>query len=284
MFHIKPQVSIVTDSTCDLPKQLLDTYQIKVIPLKITLDGKAFRDGLDLTPRDFYRQLPNLSKLPVTSQPSPGEFQAVYETIAKVGQAVIAIHISGGLSGTVLSSELAGRLVPSLMLYVVDSHSTSLGLGLPVLAAAKAAQSGLGPAEVLREVQAVLNRTSAYFFLDTLDYIYKGGRIGRAAAFMGNLLNIKPLLTFSDGVVSPVDKLRGRHRAVERLLSLAKEEVGGNPIICSVFHGDDLLNAQKLYARAASELNCTQLFISEISPVLGTYAGPGALGLAYHTV
>ncbi len=276
------KIRIVTDSTCDLPKELLDQYHIGLVPLKVIFGNEVYRDGIDLSPKEFYQRLPLAEKTPTTSQPSPGEFVCLYEHLAREEYSVISIHISGEISGTVRSAELGGKMVPDLDLHVVDSKTVSLGLGLIVLAAAKAAMEGQSKSEILDLVNALVSRCQLYFVLDTLEYLHKGGRIGRAGALLGSLLNIKPILTFKDGVVTPVDKLRGRNRAIERILALVKEQAGNRKIMCGVLHGNDFSGVMKLHERVVNEYDCAEILISEISPVIGTYAGPGVVGLAYY--
>lgn len=278
------KVRIVTDSTCDLPKELLEQYQISLVPLKIIFGSEVYQDGIDLSAKDFYQRLPLVEKIPTTSQPSPGDFTSLYENMAKEGSSVISIHISGEVSGTVRSAELGGELVPGLDLHVVDSKTVSLGLGLIVLAAAKAAQEGKSKDQVLDLVNGLVSRCRLYFVLDTLEYLHKGGRIGRASSLMGSLLNIKPILTFQDGVVTPVDKVRGLNRAIERILAQVKEQAGNRKIMCGILHGNDFNGAMKLHERVVNNYDCAEILISEISPVIGTYAGPGAVGIAYYTL
>ena len=278
------KVRIVTDSTCDLPNELLEQYHIGLVPLKVVFGNEVYRDSLDLTPKEFYQRLPLAEKTPTTSQPSPGEFACFYESLAREGYSVISIHISGEISGTVRSAELGGKIVPDLDLDVVDSKTVSLGLGLIVLAAARAAMEGKTKGEILQLVNALVSKCHLYFVLDTLEYLHRGGRIGRAGALLGSLLNIKPILTFKDGVVTPVDKVRGRNRAIEQILALAREQSGNGKVMCGVLHGNDFSGVMKLHERVVNEFDCAEILISEISPVIGTYAGPGAVGLAFFTV
>ncbi|MFZ3170530.1 MAG: DegV family protein [Carboxydocellales bacterium] len=278
------KVRIVTDSTCDLSKDLLEQYKISMVPLKVIFGDEVYQDGIEMSAKEFYQRLPQAAKLPTTSQPAPGEFASCYESLAQEGCSVISIHISGELSGTVRSAELGGSMVPELDLHIVDSKTVSSGLALIVIAAAKAAIEGKTTAEILSLVESLVSKSHLYFVLDTLDYLHKGGRIGRASALLGNLLNIKPIMTFKDGVVTPVDKVRGRNRAFETILNLTKQQAGSGKIVCGLLHSDDFSGVMKLHERVVKELDCAEIQIGEIGPVIGTYAGPGGIGLAFYTL
>ncbi len=276
------QVRIVTDSTCDLPAELVEKYQISVVPLTVFFGEQAYRDGIDITSQEFYQRLVQAKKLPTTSQPSPGDFATAYQPLAAEGYEIISIHLSGELSGTVRSAELGGQMVPGIELEVIDSRTTSIGLGLLVIAAAKAAQAHKSRAEIINLLKGLLDgKSDLRFFLDNLNYVYKGGRIGRASSFLGNLLNIKPILSFQDGIVTPHDKVRGRNRAMERLITMIKEQVGNQQITFAIVHSNAYNHAEQLYQRMAQEFSPAGAFIAELNPVVGTYGGPGVLGIAY---
>ncbi|MHB8170031.1 MAG: DegV family protein [Thermincolia bacterium] len=277
------RVRIVTDSTADLPKDILEQYGITMVPLKVLIEGQVYRDGIDLTPEEFYRRLPKVKNLPTTSQPSPGEFTATYEDLTRNGDSVISIHISGGLSGTIQSAQLAATMVEG-QVTVFDSRNTTLALGLIVLGAARAAQEGKCHGEVVALVEKLIKKTHFFFVLDTLEYLRKGGRIGKGGALLGTLLNVKPILTVKDGIVTPVEKIRGENKALERMLQLCQELAGGQNIICGVLHGNSYPRVMKLHERVVAEFKTTEIVISEISPVIGTHVGPGALGIAFYTV
>ncbi|MDA8236089.1 MAG: DegV family protein [Clostridia bacterium] len=274
---------IVTDSTADLPKDILEQYGITVVPLRVLVDGQIYRDGIDLTSEDFYKRLPQTKNLPTTSQPSPGEFTAAYEDLIRNGDSVVSIHISGGLSGTMHSAQLAVTMVEGEVT-VIDSRTTALALGLIVLGAARAAQEGKSHGEVVALVEKLIKKTQLFFVLDTLEYLQKGGRIGKGGALLGSLLNVKPILTVKEGIVTPVDKVRGENKALERMLQLSREITGGQKIICGVLHGNSYARGMKLHERVVAEFNTTEILISEISPVIGAHVGPGALGIAFYIV
>lgn len=282
------KVRVVTDSTADLPRELLEQLKIAVVPLKIIVDGETYRDGVDLTPKEFFQRLPFTKELPSTSQPSPGDFVATYERLRDEGaEKIICIHLSGGLSGAVGAARLAGNLVDGVEIEVIDSYSASVGLGLIVLSAARAAQNGATGDEVVALVNNLVQKVQVYFVLDTLEYLQKGGRIGRAEAFLGSLLNIKPILSLVDGIITPVDKVRGQSKAIERTIELIKQSSGGKRLEVAMVHANNFSDVMRLHERVVSEFKCCELcelIISEVSPVLGTHVGPGLVGIGFYPI
>lgn len=281
-------VRVVTDSTADLPRELLEQLNIAVVPLKVMIDGESYRDGVDLTPKEFFQRLPYAKELPTTSQPSPGEFVQTYEKLRDEGaQKIIAIHLSGGLSGAVQAARLAKDMVTGVDIEVIDSYSASVGLGLIVLSAARAAQNGATGTEVVELVNSLIQKVQVFFVLDTLEYLQKGGRIGRAEAFLGNLLNIKPILSLVDGIITPVDKVRGQSKAIDRTIDLIKQASGGKRLEVAMVHANNFTDVMRLHDRVLNEFKCCELcelIISEVSPVLGTHVGPGLVGLGFYPI
>lgn len=277
-------VRIVTDSTADLPQELAEQYGIIIVPLKVMFENEVYRDGMDIDAADFYKRMREKhNTLPTTSQPSPGEFVAVYESLTLKGNSVISIHISSALSGTFHSAQLAKTMVDSKDIFVIDSRSVSMGLGLIVLAAAKAAKEGQNRKQILTLINDLIKKVNIFFVVDNLDYLEKGGRIGKAGALLGSLLNIKPILTIKDGQVAPLEKVRGKARALERMVDLAVDGYPqGSQLMCSVVHADDYISLMKLQDKVVKTLNCSEIIISELGPVVGTHAGPGTIGLVVY--
>ncbi|MDX9872280.1 MAG: DegV family protein, partial [Clostridia bacterium] len=212
-------VKIVTDSTADLPAALRSAYDITVMPLKVIFKDEIYREGVDITIPAFFEKLAGTEQLPTTSQPSPAEFQEVYEELTADGSTVISMHISSKMSGTIQSAMLAKKNLPDRDIRVIDSGKVTMALGLGVLVGARAAQAGRSADEVEALVQEMFNhKIKIYFMVDTFENLQKGGRIGKAAALLGTLLNIKPILTVEDGLVAPFEKVRGKTKAVERLV------------------------------------------------------------------
>lgn len=274
------QVKIVTDSTADLPEKLRREYDIKIVPLKVIFGESIYRDGYDLTNREFYSKLAEATVLPTTSQPSPGEFLDTYQTLDQEGHPIVSIHLSSALSGTYQSALLASQMA-DLDIEVIDTKSASMGIGLIVLEAAKAARAGKTKEEIVSLVRDLADRMQIVFTLDTLEYLEKGGRIGKAQAFLGSLLNIKPILGIKDGVVVPVGKARGMGKAIETIVEMVREQVpAGKKIYGCFLHSNNEANLLKLKDKLADM--CDDLLLAELGPVIGTHAGPGVVGLAFY--
>jgi len=276
-------VRIVTDSTADLPGDLAEKYGIIVVPLKVMFGQKVYRDGVDLEPTAFYSRLRKSSDLPTTSQPAPGEFVAVYERLIQKGDSVISIHITSAMSGTFHSAQLAKTMVDSKDVFVIDSRSCSMGLGMIVLAAAKAAREGQSRKEILSLVNDLTGKVKVLFVVDTLEYLARGGRIGKAGSLLGTLLNIKPILALNDGQVVPMERVRGKNRAIDRMVELAGASFDpGRRLVCSILHADDYTALMKLQEQVKAALNCSEIIISELGAVVGTHVGPGVVGITVY--
>jgi len=277
------QIKIVTDSTADLTPALIKEFNITVIPLKVLFGEKAYREGIDLTPAEFYDLLAISDKLPTTSQPSPGEFIELYEKLTADGSSVISIHISSAMSGTIQSALLAKNALPDRDITVIDSRLVSMALGMVVLAAAQAVKEKKSKEEVLAKIQEVANKVRTYFVVDTLENLAKGGRIGKAAALMGTVLNIKPILTIEDGVIAPFEKVRGKGKALERIIELAKDFAREHKNVrTAMVHGNALEELIKFHQKLAAEVHYIENVICEIGAVVGTHAGPGTIALFFY--
>ncbi|MBM3941474.1 MAG: DegV family protein [SAR202 cluster bacterium] len=274
-------VRIVTDSSADLPQDLARQWDITVVPCNVVLGDQTYKDGVDLFPSEFYRRLAASPRLPTTSQPSAADFQALYQQLLGQGHQVVSIHLSSKLSGTVSTAEQARKSLGSeaaMSVAVVDSRVTSLSLGLlSVAAAQQAGQSNSAP-ELATWVQALLPRCRCFFLLDTLEYLQKGGRIGKAQAFVGSLLNVKPILTIRDGEAHPVERLRNRQRAVARLVELAQELKPVSHL--GVVYSTEPEQAEALRRALTGLQPEEQIVTSQFGATLGTYLGPRALGVA----
>lgn len=275
------RIRIVTDSTADLPKETADRLGIIVVPLKVNFGHDVYRDGADLTPSEFITRLKRETDLPTTSQPSPGEFVAVYEKLIAKGDTVISIHISGKLSGTVQSAKTAKTMTDSRDIYVIDSKTASMGLGLIVLAAAKAAEEGLSLREILSMVNEKIERSFVIFLVQTLEYLEKGGRIGKASTLLGSILKIKPILTIEDGQVIPLEKARGESKAIERISEIIAERTDSSRWYkCAFVYGDNYGGALKLKERLSEVLNSEKPLVTELGPVIMAHVGPELIGIA----
>ncbi len=274
-------IKIVTDSTAYLPEEVMQRYGIHVIPLNVLFGESTYKEGRDISYVQFYSMLAQAAELPTTSQPSMGEFYELYSNLVRDGSEIISIHISSKISGTVDSALMACKELPEAKISVVDSLSTAIGLELMVIAAAEAVAAGRSRAEVVSMVERMAKEMRLFFVVDTLEYLQKGGRIGGAAALLGSLLSMKPILCLKDGRVEALGKVRTKRKAVKRILDLMVDEWGSEtPVRVAVAHALAPDEGQELMEQAKSCLNCTACYLAQIGPVIGTHTGPGALGLA----
>ncbi len=280
------KVMIVTDSTSNIPAEMLNGNPVKILPLQVIWNGEILRDGVDIQPKEFYERLAVDKNMPSTSQATPEEFKAAYTNLLNAGYDILSIHISGKLSGTLDSAVQAKRALKDGNIELVDSNSTSMALGFQVMAAARMAAAGATLAECKAVALEASKHTGVFFAVNTLEFLHRGGRIGGAAAFMGHLLNLKPLLQLRDGKIEAVEKVRTLSKTIDRLLDLveAKLDKEKGPIRLCAIHANSPAEAEELLARAVKRIATplvADAVISNVSPVLGTHTGPGALGLAY---
>jgi len=282
------KVMVVTDSTSNIPDQLLNGNPIQILPLQVIWDHKVYKDGIDIQPKEFYERLSVDKNLPSTSQTTPEEFKAEYARLIEEGYDIISIHISSKLSGTMDSAIQAKRAFPGAKIELIDSLSTSMAMGFQVLSAARMAGMGASLSECKSVATEATKHTGVYFALNTLEFLHRGGRIGGAAAFMGTMLNLKPILELKDGRIEAVERVRTFSKTVDRLLDLVEAKVGNDkgPVRLAAIHANDPDMADQLLARAIKRFSntvVTDAVTTTISPVLGTHTGPRALGLAYMT-
>jgi DegV family protein with EDD domain len=278
-------IRIVTDSTSDIPEELRSELRIEMVPLKVLFGSDTYRDSVDMTTEQFYRKLAESSTLPTTSQPSPIEFLEVYKRLTQETKdcEIISIHLSSALSGTYQSAQLAKSMYEEdggTGITVVDSKSASYGIGILVVAAARAALDGQSKEQILQLIKRMREGSRLYFLVDTLEYLQKGGRIGKASALIGSLLNIKPILSINDeGEVYSVDKVRGHKKAVARIAELLEDELGGSPVHMVTAHGSAPQYAEDMQVYMQNCLNTRSSSITHIGPVIGTHVGPGVVAV-----
>ena len=270
-------VKIVTDSTSDMPPELAAELGVTVIPLTVFFGDEPFKDGIDITRDEFMQRLTTGSVFPRTSQPSPGDFLEVYKALTEAGDDVVSIHISGKLSGTLNSAHGAVQDLPGARIELVDTELASLGLTLVVRAAAVAANGGATVEEVVRIAEEASSKIDLFFMLDTLEYLSKGGRIGKAQALIGGLLSIKPVLKLVDGEIHPHEKVRTRAKALARMKEIAEE--GGPYADIALIHEASAEEVQAFEA-VLQPLSQAPLLTGRIGPVIGTYTGPNVIGFA----
>ncbi|MBZ0283962.1 MAG: DegV family protein [Anaerolineae bacterium] len=275
------KIAIVTDSTCDLPQHLIEQGGIGVVPQWITWGEETYRDGVDLTPDDFYQRLAESPVLPVSGPATAEDFAAAFEAARVVQRAeqVVAILLSSRLSASFLNAQAGARLV-DFPVFVHDSQTVSMGLGFSVLAAAEARDAGATVDDILETARRVRRQTCIYFTVGTLDFLYRGGRIGGARHLIGKALSIKPILTVTDGQVEAAENVISRARAVQRMLDLAAAEIPpGSPVRVSVMSGEAGEEALELLSPIRQRWQPMQLIEGPISPAIGVNAGPGVLGI-----
>ena len=274
-------IRVVTDSGADLPKDLAAELGIRIVPLTIHFGDEERRDGADLSTDEFYRRL-RAGEMSRTTQPAPADFEAVYRALQEEGaDAVISCHLSSAMSGTMQSASIAAQAV-DVPVHVVDTRSASMGNGLVAIECARLARAGAGVEEILARARDVIARQRILFMVDTLEYLQRNGRIGRAQAFLGGLLNVKPILTVEDGVVAPLERARGRAKAVSRLLERMVEEAGETPQRVAVMHGDAPAEAAELAVQIRARVPVAELITAVLGPTVGTHAGPGTLGMVFY--
>lgn len=270
-------VAIVTDSTADLPSELARNRSITIVPLTLNFEGKSLLDGIDITPADFYRQLPSATTHPTTSQPSAGRFAETYSALLKDHEAIVSVHISEKLSGTYASARQGADLTDPKRVHVIDSELASMSLGLLTLAASELATNGGDAKSIETKVLAMRDRVQTYFSVATLEFLRRGGRIGRASALLGSVLQVKPVLCIRDGLVTPLERVRTFDRALNRVIELVRAVDRGEGVCAIVGHAD----AEDAAERVARELEpiAETLLIQPLGPVVGAHAGPGVVGV-----
>lgn len=272
-------VRIVTDSTCDLPPEMAAANGITVVPLTVFFGEDPFLDGVEISADEFYERQQASKELPRTSQPSVELFQEAYAEVGKDGSEIVSIHLSSKLSGTLNAAQVAREVLKHEMhIDLIDSYNVSLGLGLIVLEAARAANAGASLPEVVATARRAMDRTSVHVLVDTLEYLQKGGRIGRARSLMGSVLSIKPILRVEDGEVAPFERVRTRGKALERMYEIGS----GMPRAKEMFvaAGGSADDALALIERLRPQLPHTEIHLATIGPVVGVYTGPNAMGIA----
>lgn len=273
-------IAIVTDSTCDIPREAAEKAGITIVPLSVIHGEKSYLDGLDLTPATFYPLLKSSNALPTTSQPSPAQFQATYERVLETASEIVSIHISSELSATPSSARMAAEAIGAGRIHVVDSGFVSYALGLQVLQAANLAREGLTAQQLVDRLGRMRSSMELVFTLDTLHYLQKGGRIGLASALLGTVLGIKPVLRVEDGHLVPAGKARGTKAALTSVVDLLESRYGKERVMVAVGHGAAPENASLLGDMVLARLNVEgPVGTFEIGAVVGTHAGPGTAGV-----
>lgn len=278
MSRLASEVKVVTDSASDIPVTIARDLGITVVPDNVHFGQRTYRDGVDLTKEEFFIELAKSPVLPTTSQPAVGVFEEVYRQLAREARQIVSIHLPAKLSAVLNSAHLAAQSLPDLEIVLIDSTQVSMGMGWLVIIAARAARQGKNLAEILALVKDTIPRLRLIAMLDTLEYVQKGGRIGKGAALLGTLLSMKPIVQLLDSELLPVENVRTRRRALQRLAEIVTEMAPLEK--AAVVHANAPALAHELAERLAPVHPSDRMFIGQVGAILGTHTGPGAVGVA----
>jgi DegV family protein with EDD domain len=283
------KVAIVSDSVCSLPPEMLSKYDIHIVPMEIIYEGKSYRDGIDITPNEVYKIMRKKENLPTTSTASPGDFLNVYRDLSQGSESILCITVTS-LQSKVFEAASAARDMAreehiNARIEVFDSRSVAAAMGFIVREAARVAGEGGGIEEAMEAAWKMMGKVNFLAMLDTLYYLARLGRIARAAAWAGSLLDMKPVLEHnpSIGETMPVARPRTKRKAIERMLQIMSERTGSSPVHVMVQHADALEAAQQLAMEIESKFNCVEMMMTEFSPVMGVHTGPGLLAIGFYT-
>ncbi len=277
------KVAIVTDSTVAIPPSIVAEQKLTIVPLAVNWDGETYLDGIDITPRQFYERLGKSKTMPTTSQPSAGAFTEVYTRLLDEGYDILTLVISSKLSGTWDSAIQGAEGLPQDRLVVLNSLQASMPLSIMALMTSDAALKGASLLECKNLAIDVSERVQTLFVLETLEFLHRGGRIGAAARFLGTALKLKPILKLQNGAIVPLEKVRTFSKAIKRLFEIAETDLGkqGRVEYLGVLSANSPKYSEEITATARQRFRVKNEFVSEISPVIGTHTGPGAVGLVY---
>ena len=277
-------VKIITDSSSDLPAHIIEKYNIEVMPLLVNMQGKEYRDKVDVSPKEVYDYMRNEGVVK-TAQITYGNFIDKFRECAKTDEQYIYIAFSSGLSGTYQTSKLAETEIkeeyPDFDFHIIDTKCASLGEGLVVYKAAKMASEGCSKDEILETIDFYKDHMEHIFTVEDLKYLFRGGRVSKTAAVMGTVLNIKPILDIEDGKLIPIEKIRGRKKSIKRMIEITQERAADFPNqVVGIDHGDDIEAAQ-FVKQKFEELGVKEIVMSEVGASVGAHSGPGTLGIYF---
>ncbi len=282
------KVAVVADSVCCLPQETLEKYDICVVPLQIVYEGKSYRDGVDMSPNEVYKIMRKRENLPTTSTPSTGDFLDAYRRMSQKAENVLCITLTSLQSKTFeaasIARDIAKEEIPKAKIEVFDSRAVGGALGFIVREAARVASKGAGLTETIEKAREMMGKVNFLAMLDTLYYLARLGRMARAAAWVGSMLDMKPVLEHnpSVGETMPAARPRTKAKAVERMLNIMADRMGDSSVHVMVQHADDLEEAKKLAAEIESRFNCVEMSITEFTPVMGVHTGPGLLAIGFY--
>jgi len=278
-------VSVVTDSSACVPNEIVDQFDIYILPLLLIFEDRSYKDGVDITANEFYRLLEKSKRLPTSSSPSPGEYFEAFEKLSRNTDSILCItlppHLGMAYSSAIEAVEIARENLPRTTIRILPSRGPALAQGFIAQAAAQAAKDGHDLETVVEAAQNMMKKVNALAVLDTLYYLAKGGRIPKAAAWAGDLLKIKPILDATDDV-RLLERSRSKKRAVKRLLEIMKERTDGNLICVNLMHANVPQEAEELKHEILSKFSCQEFYTTDFTPVIGTHTGPGSIGISFY--
>lgn len=275
--------AVVTDSTAYLSKAEEQQYNIHVVPLSVIFDKETYAEGVDIDVATFYDKVREAKELPKTSQPPIGEFVSLFEKLAKDYDEIVTVHLSSGISGTYQGAVQAGEIVEGVDVYGFDSEIACAVQGFYVIEAAKMAQQGASAKEIITKLDKMKQEMRAYFMVDDLSHLQRGGRLSAASALIGGLLQVKPILHFQNKVIVPFEKIRTRKRALKRVEELLGEDVAVHPNIeATVIHANCEAEGQEWLETLQAKYPSVHFKLSYFGPVIGTHLGEGSLGLGWY--
>lgn len=285
MATANPPVRIVTDSTCNVPAELLERYHVTVAPIIVLFGQETYRENIDIETQEFYQRIRRTGFVPTTSQPPAGAFAEIYRDLAKEPCKILSIHVTGKLSGTLASAFTAQQLVPEADVTLFDSLSISMGTGFHVMEAARMAEAGAALADIVARLEAVRSRTNLYLTPETLKYLQRSGRLTMLQGALATLLNVKPIIRCLDGTLDAFERVRTRAASLNRLLELTQKAVGSTaPVNVAVIHADARAEADDLARRVRGMVNVQELFVETLSLALGVHGGPGIVGIVSYKI
>ena len=276
------KIAVVTDSVAIIPEDLVKQYGIHVVPCHVNWDKVRYRDGVDIKARDFYKRLRKSHTLPTTSSGIMGELSQLFEELKGKVDGIVAIMLTGGLGTAYQSAVKAKEMVHGVPIEVIDTRLALMGEGFIVLEAAKAAKSGGTIEEVVKAARDTMAKMHVYFALDTFEFLRRGGRVSFPKAALASLLRVKPIMAFVDGKVEAIKRPRTMSAAIKAMVDIMKEKVKNTPLHVSVSHADNPEGVETLKKKIEASFTCKEMIVTEVTPIIGTHWGPGALGIAFY--
>ncbi|MFJ7825303.1 DegV family protein [Psychrobacillus sp. NPDC096623] len=276
------KTAIVTDSTAYILKEIRDQLNIHMVPLSVVIGNNTYQEEIDINTTEFYDKIRLGGALPKTSQPAIGKFIETYEQLAKDYDAIISIHLSSGISGTLAGAQQAGEIVDSIDIHTFDTEISCMVQGFYVLKAAEMAQKGATPDSIIQELNTLKQTMRAYFMVDNLDHLHRGGRLNSFERVIGSVLQVKPILHFQNKVIVPFEKVRTRKKAMKRISDMLQEDSNKFNIKATIIHANNENEAIAWKDELQATMPNVDFTISYFGPVIGTHLGEGSMGLGWY--